>query len=539
MPGNIKLFEHTVLIVDDSPENIDVLNEALKDYKRKVTTSGESAVAIANSNNPPDIILLDVVMPEMNGFDVCKILKENEKTRNIPVIFMTSLSDEADKLKGFQAGAVDYIIKPIYPKEAVARVETHLSLHILRKELEENNKRLEEKVKERTKELLIEKEKAEESSKLKTNILLLMSHELRTPMNGILGLTQILNEEIDNALLKRYIDMLYNSGIRLKNSFEAILNLSHIEFGSQKIKKVRINISERINKIVNNYITEAERKKIEVIIDIKEPEEEFKTDEEMFDTILNNLMNNALKYTHKGKINIETKTEMKKGKKNFILKISDTGIGIPRDKYGVIFEAFRQVEEGLGRSYEGTGLGLSISKKYLELLGGTIELESEIMKGSVFTITIPIETEKNENAALNLVTKEKPEGMVQESTQKILYVEDDDANRTFMEIMSRGLCRIELVDNGQGAVDKVKINHYDGIFMDINLGFGLNGIETTKLIRQINGYEKTPIAAVTAFASERDKERFLSEGCSHFLAKPFMKQDIKKLLKAFQEYSIV
>lgn len=534
MPLEKKLHDLTILIVDDAPENIDVLNEVLHDYKRKVTTNGDSAIGIAASKYPPDLILLDVVMPEMDGFEVCAKLKENEKTKDIPVIFMTSLSDEEDKVKGFQAGAIDYITKPVQPKEVLARVKTHLSLNLLRKELEEHNKILEEKVSERTKELQEAKEKAEESSKLKSNILLLMSHELRTPMNGILGLTQILNEEISNALLKRYLDMLYSSGIRLKNSFEAILNLSHLEFGNQKIKKIKLDVKTKLEHLLETYREQAERKKIELVLSCAETIDDFKTDEVMFNTIVNNLLNNALKYTHKGKIEILLSTEVVNENKILILKVKDTGIGIPEDKYDIIFEAFRQVEEGMGRSYEGTGLGLSITKKYCELLSGEISLVSEVMKGSEFTVRLPFDdVEESAQSKKNDRTNNLDADAKKAITPLILYVEDDDANRTFMEIMSRGLCQIDLVNNGEKALDQVLKKKYDGIFMDINLGYGMNGIETTKRIRQIKGYESTPIAAVTAFASELDKTRFLNEGCSHFLAKPFMKKDIVELLRAF------
>lgn len=530
-----KLYNSTILIVDDAPENIDVLSEVLHEYKRKVTTNGHSAIAIAQSGYPPDLILLDVVMPEMDGFDVCKILKSDEKTKNIPVIFMTSLTDEDDKVKGFQAGAVDYITKPVHPKEVLARVETHLSLHLLRKELEENNRALEQKVQDRTKELQDAKEKAEESSKLKSNILLLMSHELRTPMNGILGLTQILNEEISNVLLKRYLDMLYSSGIRLKNSFEAILNLSHIEFGNQEIKKVKIDIKEKLSSIISTFLAEAEKKKLQLNFICNISDSEYKTDEVMFDTIVKNILDNALKYTHKGKIDVELSDELKDKNRWFVIKFSDTGIGIPNDKFGVIFEAFRQVEEGMGRTYEGTGLGLSITKKYIELLKGELTVESEIFKGSVFTVKLPFGSVASGETAVGSNEDEAGKGKTdaQKQLAAILYVEDDEANRTFMQIMSRGLCTVDLVINGESAIELVKSKKYDGIFMDINLGYGLNGIETTKRIREIEGYENIPIAAVTAFASEIDKDRFLSEGCSHFLAKPFMKKDIKELLNAF------
>jgi len=534
MPLVKKIHELTILIVDDAPENIDVLNEVLHDFRRKVTTSGESAISIANTNNPPDLILLDVVMPEMNGFEVCRTLKGNPNTKDIPVIFMTSLSDEEDKVKGFQAGAVDYITKPVQPKEVLARVETHLSLHLLRRELELHNRLLEDKVLERTKELQIAKEKAEESSKLKSNILLLMSHELRTPMNGILGLTQILNEEINNILLKRYLDMLYSSGIRLKNSFEAILNLSHIEFGNQEIKKTKIDVKSKLSETIETYREQAERKKLQLIFLCDDTINDFKTDEVMFKTIINNLLNNALKYTHKGKIEIALATEVVEGNKNLVIKIADTGIGIPTDKFDIIFEAFRQVDEGMGRSYEGTGLGLSITKKYCELLKGSIRLESEVMKGSLFTINLPFDQSEDSQQTAAPTKKDADDDSVYgKSIPSILYVEDDDANRTFMEIMSRGLCEVDLVNTGEKALEQVKKKKYDGIFMDINLGYGLNGIETTKRIRQLPGYENTPIAAVTAFASEIDKTRFLSEGCSHFLAKPFMKKDIIELLDAF------
>ncbi|MGQ9642613.1 MAG: response regulator, partial [Ignavibacterium sp.] len=218
---------------------------------------------------------------------------------------------------------------------------------------------------------------------------------------------------------------------------------------------------------------------------------------------------------------------------NVFIKIKDTGIGIPPESISKIFEEFRQVSEGLDRKFDGTGLGLTLTKKFVEVLGGKIQVESEVDKGSIFTISFPItETEKLQlnsgnqsnfdiSNKANINFKVKP---------NILLVENDDASIEVTQLFLKDVCELDVVANGEQAVESAKAKNYDVILMDINLGRGLSGLDVTQKIRSQSGYENVPIVAVTAFAMIGDKEEFIKAGCTHYLSKPFKKNELLELI---------
>ena len=239
---------------------------------------------------------------------------------------------------------------------------------------------------------------------------------------------------------------------------------------------------------------------------------------------------------------VKTFTEFlsKTNQKILKIEISDTGIGIPKEKQKIIFEEFRQVSEGYGRNFEGTGLGLTITKKYTELLGGTVELESEVDKGTKIIFSFPI-TDNSENI-ISQPTVSAPTVSENNNTIKtqvnttanynksILVVEDDSISRAFLSNCLSKICKYKCVDSGAEAIKSATEDIYDLIFMDINLGNGIDGVTATQAIRKINGYDKTVIVAMTAFAEEEARREFLAKGCTHYLAKPFLKNDLIALI---------
>ena len=211
------------------------------------------------------------------------------------------------------------------------------------------------------------------------------------------------------------------------------------------------------------------------------------------------------------------------------IKITDTGIGIPSNSLELIFEPFRQVSEGWTRSFEGTGLGLTISKKYVELMKGTIQVESTLNVGTTFTISFKNSGSLLDNQKIN--GNNIPEQICKNipCVKKTLLVEDDEYTVFAIKRVLKDICNFDITNNGFEAVEKAKINKYDIILMDIGLK-EMDGLEATKEIRKIKGYEKTPIVALTAYAMEGDKEKFLEGGCSHYISKPFSNESLKKLV---------
>ena len=520
--------KETILIVDDIPQDVDILNELLVDYKRIIALTGEKALQIVDEN-PPDLVLLDIIMPGIDGHHVCSSIKNNPKTKDIPIIFLTALDRTEDKIKGFELGAVDYITKPFQPEEVVTRIKTHLQLSNYKKRLENINEELQERVKERTKELLIEKDKALESCRLKAHFLMLMSHELRTPMAGILGFTDILVNEIHDEELKEIAQLLYSSANRLKTTINSVLNLSKLESTKPVPYKTLLDTNTEIKALLFPYQLSVKEKNLDLIFEQEENKYFCELDISMFEIIINNLIGNAVKFTNEGYVKIETYY-----KDNMLcISVHDTGIGIPEDKHKIVFEEFRQVDEGVSRNFQGIGLGLSLVKKYVELMDGEIVLESQVNKGTTITIMFPkppeykIKQGINETNTLTNKTKYFDECSPKNSTTKynVLMVEDDPTNIAVVKRFLKDYAFLDVTDNGKEAIMLALKNDYSAFIMDINLGTDKSGLEVTKEIREIDKYKETPIIAYTAYAMEGDRESFLNEGCSHYIAKPCSKQE--------------
>jgi len=379
-------------------------------------------------------------------------------------------------------------------------------------------------------EILAAKQQAEEMNRLKTNFLATMSHELRTPLNGILGFAEILKNNLNDPEMCDYAEIILKSSMRLLNTFNLIIDLSVIEANELKIRKKPEDLAQLLDLIQEPYKAEATDKGLYLDVFYKIRKANTSTDQTLFNQALNNLLNNAIKYTQVGGVTITLDETQKNGKPYFSVSVKDTGIGISARNISMIYDAFRQASEGYNRAFEGSGLGLHITKRYIDLLDGIIELESEPGIGSVFTIFIPkCADETTETINLTHLKNDKIETeSPQNKLLSVLYVEDDHDHREFVKLFLKGLYEISTAINGPESIIMANEKQYDIILMDINLGARMNGLEAIKEIRKIVGYQNTPIAAVTANAMVAQKNEFLSEGCSHYISKPFNK---KKLLE--------
>jgi CheY-like chemotaxis protein len=258
----------------------------------------------------------------------------------------------------------------------------------------------------------------------------------------------------------------------------------------------------------------------------------FKSDPRLLEEIITNLVNNAVKFTENGTIKLKAETISDNGQKNLIIKVEDTGIGIPKDKQKVVWYEFRQASEGLNRSFEGSGLGLTITKKYVEMLGGEIFLESEVNIGSVFTIKLPMNDVdlKISEQTIKPETIKPISKKLSNKKFKVLYVEDDVIALNYISIVLKSLYAVTTAFSAKAALEQVNASQFDILMLDINLGKGMDGIELMKKIRQIKNYKTTPIVAVTAYAAQSDKEEFLLKGFTHYISKPFTSTEIKELL---------
>jgi len=328
--------------------------------------------------------------------------------------------------------------------------------------------------------------------------------------------------------------LILNSGKRLSETLNLLLDLANVEAEKIEISCKQIEVIRIIKNTIKLFTEDAFNKNLDFNIIVNEDKIYANLDEQFFKRIIHNLLDNAIKYTDKGSVTVTIGIEQKDENNQFYVKIEDTGIGIPKDKIGIIWDAFRQVSEGLNRGYEGTGLGLTISQKIAKFMHGTIEVESEFGKGSVFTVKFPTIVEsKTEEPIVDEDVKTIEHIKVDEVIKmpRVLYVEDDIINQNLVKLFMKNKYAIDTADDAISALQLVEQKKYDIILMDINLGRGMNGVQVTKEIRKNQNYNKTPIVAVTAYTMETDKSEFFNAGCSHYLSKPFLRNDLLTMLE--------
>ncbi len=495
----------TILVVDDTEANVDILLEALgQDYDVSVAINGELALESV-AVEIPDLILLDVMMPDIDGYEVCSRLKSHTETANIPIIFLTTLTDIKDKTKGFEQGAVDYITKPFEVLEVKARVRTHLSIYLMAREIEEQRKIAQENA-----------EKAEQATRAKAEFLATMSHEIRTPMNGVLGMVQLLFETELTSQQMEYAKTIYSSGEALLTIINDILDLSKLEAGKLTLEAIPYDPRKIIQAVSNLMLNRAEEKGLTLITNIAENiPEVLLGDGNRIRQVLLNFISNAIKFTSAGKVELEIQV-LNNGR--ILFSVSDSGIGIDDAGKKRLFKDFSQVDSSISREFGGTGLGLSICSKIIQLMNGEIGVESELNKGSTFWFSIPmIVSDKSalDIAEVSTMTK------LHLPPLKILLAEDNLVNQQvalgFLKVDNHDVC---VVKNGLEAFEACAKNNFDVVLMDMQMP-EMDGITSTRKIRESGGdWSQVPIIALTANAMSSDIERCFEAGMNGFVTKP-------------------
>jgi len=377
--------------------------------------------------------------------------------------------------------------------------------------------------------LIKSKEKAEVASRLKTSLLLNMSHELRTPLNGILGFAGLLGDELDDPQQRKMAAIIDLSGRRLMATLNSILDLSQVESDRTLMEIEVCDIGETVSEVLTKHQSLFKKNKIQ-LDQLIEQEVYSNLDKNLLSNIIFHLMENAIKYSEEGSVSIIVTKEINNDKGYAVLKVKDTGIGIPEEQFEYIFDAFRQGSEGYGRSHEGAGLGLTLCQKFVKLMGGDIDVKSEVGIGSTFTVTFPLSEKPSEKKEI----KTREENLWKESLTgdkpRILIVEDNEVNSELIALYLKGKFITEQVYSGSLAINMTNLNNYDVILMDINLGHGLNGIDTAKEIRKIDRYLLTPIIAVTGYSTEGEKREILGKGFDYFISKPFNREDLISII---------
>lgn len=508
-----------ILIVDDRPENIIALEALLQrdDVNLISTTLPNEALRMAWEMDIA-IALVDVQMPEMDGFELVEILKSNPRTKDILVIFVTAIStDTKYAVRGLNAGAVDYLYKPLNPYVTSAKVDSFIQFVRTQRDIVQKNKELESY----QKELIKAKDLAEQGKRIKENFLANMSHEIRTPINGIIGLANLLEKTALNEEQKEMVSLLEISSNSLLGVINDILDLSKIDAGKFKINRTATDLIAICNAVINLLRIRAKEKNLEIITELDAGlPKNIMADSLRLNQILMNLIGNAIKFTNEGSVTLKVEITDRKGNNLHIkFSVTDTGIGISPDKIDKIFETFEQADDNTTLNFGGTGLGLSIVKNLAHLKGGTLTVESKAHQGSTFSFSNWYEVLQEHTIS----SEKSPERFLPFNNVKVLVAEDNPINKFLIVKVLKGWnINADVVENGQEALDKLKANDYDLILMDTFMPV-MNGLEATRLIREdfVAGKKDIPVITFSAAVMENDKKAAIDAGANDVLSKPF------------------
>ncbi|MBQ2096581.1 MAG: response regulator [Bacteroidales bacterium] len=541
---SINNITQTILVVDDSKPVSEYVQVVLEErgYKTITANNGSQAMVMAVEYRP-DLILLDIMMPDVDGYTICSQLKADRKTRDIPVIFLSALNSQFDKIKAFKCGAVDFVTKPIQVEELTARVKSHLTISRLNRALQSSNRDLESLVSERTKELedsnkkLAEinarlektigdyraaKERAASDDEYKAKMLSKLSHEILNDTNIIVGFSELIKVTDDRDRQNEYADCIKESAGSLVSAINAVQEYNNVVIGRTTVNMQRVNIGAVLHGVCQKFIERAQKRNIDIAVNNEFSDgAEIFTDEMMLTSILSKIIANSLKYSEKGPIEIGASNNGGTA----VFYVRDCGIGIGPDVIDHVLEPFVRGVKTCDNSNKGLGLGLSIVKEYVQRLNGEIWFDSSPGVGTIFYISLPVNNGNGKIATEDL-------SAISFGGTSVLVGEDDDVSFALLnETLRKYAVKALRAKTGKELFELYRQNSdVQMVISNLKLPM-MSGSEAMKLIRKMSP-SITTVAQIPYFSAE-DKRAFAESGCDCYIDRPANDLQVRELLAKY------
>ncbi|MDP3537603.1 MAG: response regulator [Azonexus sp.] len=512
-----------ILVIDDSPEILVLLERSLAvDFLVRTAKSGAEGFDLA-MKAPPDLILLDVIIPDTHGFDVFRKLRAAKELRNIPVMFISGSGDLDSVGQGLALGAADYLVKPFNISLTRQRISNLLEREQLRKDLELHRDQLQETVADRTRELSVAKKAAEAANHAKSVFLAKVSNELRSPMTAILGMTDLAMKRAADDESVRQLDTVKRGSEHLLTLINDLVDLSRIEVGSLILERRPFRLGSVTDKVVQKLSGDAAAKGLALTVEIPQKLAgcTVEGDPERLGQILLNLVSNAIKFTERGCIGIRLSEEdSSPGEMMIRLEVWDTGIGISKEMQQRLFRGFEQADS----VSEGLGLGLAICRRLANMMNGTIGVEASQGVGSTFWVTGRL-FQSAELAALEAVPRPadiSPEAWLKRhhaDAHILLAGNDPITSEVVAWMLDKTGIRFDVSVNTNDILQKVKETAYDAIMIDVGM-LAAAEVEIVKSIRAMQGRKHTVIIGMTGKAIDECRQYKERLGITDWVEKP-------------------
>jgi two-component system, sensor histidine kinase len=525
-----------ILIVDDVPGKLMAIAAVLESLDQIIVTVTSGAEALRRLlTDDFAVILLDVNMPGLDGFETAELIRQRQRSEHTPIIFLTAFPDDTYAEKGYSIGAVDYILTPASPEVLRSKVAVFVDLYHKTEQIKRAADHRVQLAQEHAARLA-----AERANLAKSQFLTNMSHELRTPMTAIIGMTDLaLSEELPPQV-GEYLNAVQINAHTLLELLNEILDLSKLEAGRFALESAPFSLRKIVFDLSQSYGYRAGEKGLELDVNIAEAAPDSLIGDSLrIRQVLMNLLTNAIKFTERGRVVLDIEVESASASEAWLrFTVTDTGIGISPEDQDRIFAPFTQVDASTSRLHSGSGLGLAIASELIRAMGGFRSVRSALGKGSAFSFTIPIIYEAAEDqGAARPSPVETPRLAAPkrigpaESKLNVLLAEDTPTNQMLVvhTLKKRGH-EVEVAGDGHAAVEKATRNSFDVILMDLQMP-GMDGIEATAAIRALPGRRRTPIIALTAHTMVGDRERCLAAGMEEYLSKPL---DLRRLIEVVE-----